>query len=151
MDDLNHANRSPCLRAGQSRRPISNNGFHRHRTKLGNTYCRGAGGRNYNCSRPPIRYSSIFAESTLNRKLKEPASRLPERKNVGNRLYARIRITPRRLRVRVIRRLLAREARRKRRVAAPKEPSVHETNLLFLSDFPASFFRDAARCRSVIP
>lgn len=39
LDDLNHANRSPCLRAGQSRRPISNNGFQRCCAKLGNVYC----------------------------------------------------------------------------------------------------------------
>lgn len=38
LDDLNHANRSPCLRADQSRRSISNNGFHRRCTKLGNMY-----------------------------------------------------------------------------------------------------------------
>ena len=97
LDDLNHANRSPWLRAGQSRQPISNNGFHRHRTKLGNAYWHGAARRNYNCFRPAIRYSFVFVELTLNRKLKEP-SRLAERKNAAN-LSARIWITRRKLRV----------------------------------------------------
>lgn len=38
LDDLNHANHSPCLRTGQSYQPISNNGFQRHCTKLGNAH-----------------------------------------------------------------------------------------------------------------
>lgn len=40
LDDLNHANCSPCLRAGQSHRPISNNGFQQRYAKLGNAYWR---------------------------------------------------------------------------------------------------------------
>ena len=91
LDDLNHANRSPCLRAGQSRRPISNNGFHRHRTKLGNTY--------WHAEPPPSSSSSSsssrleettarrfsFVESTLNRKLKEaPVADCPSVKTLAN-------------------------------------------------------------------
>lgn len=54
LDDLNHANRSPCLRAGQSRRLISNNGFQRRCTKLGNARWRARARENCNRQRAAL-------------------------------------------------------------------------------------------------